>query len=76
MAKIDEIKELLNSLRIWLSITVGLMVVVCGGLISRFDNAKIDLIFWLGSFLFFIFLFVIVLLIVNISKRTKEIGRL
>ncbi len=40
MAKIDEIKELLNSLRVWLSLCVGLIVVIMGGLISRYDSQK------------------------------------
>ncbi len=76
MAKIDEIKELLNSLRIWLSLTVGIVVVICGGLINRYDNSKIDIVFWSGVVLLFVLLFVIVLLIQKISKRTKEIGEL
>ncbi len=28
MAKIDEVKEILNSLRLWLSLTIGLIVVM------------------------------------------------
>ncbi len=76
MAKIDEIKEALNSLRIWLSLTVGIIVVVSGGLISRYDNVKIDAVFWSGMMLLFILLSVVILLIIKISKRTKEIGKL
>ena len=76
MAKIDEIKELLNSLRIWLSLTVGVIVVVSGGLISRYDNSKTDAVFWSGMALLFLLLFVVILLILKISKRTKEIGEL
>ncbi len=76
MAKIDEIKEALNSLRIWLSLTVGIIVVVSGGLISRYDNVKIDVVFWSGMMLLFILLSVVILLIIKISKRTKEIGKL
>ena len=73
MAKIDEVKEILNSLRIWLSLTVGLIVVIVSGLIKRYDDSKIDLIFYSGSFLFFILLLVILLITIKISNKTKEI---
>jgi len=73
MAKIDEVKEILNSLRIWLSLTVGLIVVIVSGLIKRYDDNKIDLIFYSGSFLFFILLLVILLITIKISNKTKEI---
>ena len=73
MAKIDEIKEILNTLRIWLSLTIGLVVVIVSGLIKRYDLNKIDWIFYSGSFLFFVLLFVILLIIIKISNKTKEI---
>jgi len=73
MAKIDEIKEILNTLRIWLSLTIGLIVFVIGGMIKRYDSNKIDWIFYSGAFLFFILLFVVLLIIIKISSKTKEI---
>jgi len=73
MAKIDEIKEILNTLRIWLSLTIGLIVVIVSGLIKRYDLQKIDWIFYSGSFLFFVLLFVVLLIIIKISNKTKEI---
>lgn len=74
MARIDEIKELLNSLRIWLTLSVGLIVILSGGLVNRYDNQRIDFIFWAGVVLLFILMLAILLLIMKISKRTKEIG--
>jgi len=73
MAKIDEIKEILNTLRIWLSLTIGLIVVIVSGLVKRYDNDKIDWVFYAGSFLFFILIFVLLLIIIKISNKTKEI---
>jgi len=73
MGHIDEVKEILNTLRIWLSITIGLIVVIVGGLIRRYDAGKIDWIFYSGSFLFFVLLAVVVIIIVNISDKTKKI---
>ena len=73
MAKIDEIKEVLNTLRVWLSLTIGLIVVIVSGLVKRYDAQKIDWIFYSGSFLFFMLLLIVVLIIGKISQRTKEI---
>ena len=73
MAKIDEIKEILNTLRIWLSLTIGLVVLIVSGIIKRYDLNRIDWIFYSGSFLFIFLLFVILLIIIKISDKTKEI---
>ncbi|MFP4486453.1 MAG: hypothetical protein ACLFOC_05795 [Campylobacterales bacterium] len=48
MAKIDQIKEKLTSLRVGLSLIVGLIVVVTGALIQKEQNDMIDIYFWLG----------------------------
>ena len=76
MAVIDEVKEILNTLRIWLSLTIGLIVVIVSGLIKRYDAGKIDWIFYSGSFLFLILLFVVVLIVRKISENTKKIKEL
>ncbi len=38
MAKIDEIKEILNTFRIALSVIVGILVVLIGSAVGRYDN--------------------------------------
>ena len=73
MAEIDEVKEILNTLRIWLSLTIGLIVVIVSGLIKRYDADRIDWIFYSGSFLFFLLLAVLVLIVQRIAKKTKKI---
>jgi xanthine/uracil permease len=73
MAKIDEIKEILNTLRIAMSIAFGILIVVTGSMIKRYDENNIDDIFWIGigfSSLVILFIFFI---INKISKKTKEI---
>lgn len=50
MAKIDEIKEILNTLRIALSITIGIIVVLIGSIVNRYDANMIDGIFLDCSF--------------------------
>ena len=76
MAKIDEIKEILNSLRIGLSIVVGLIVLITGSLVSMEKSGIIDIYFWFGLFLEIVLLLVFIKIIFSIKKNTKEIGRL
>ena len=76
MAKLDEVKEILNTLRIWLSLTMGLIVIVTGGLISRYDRELIDGLFYSGFFALFILLLVVVFIAFSISKKTKQIKEL
>ena len=73
MAQIDEVKEVLNNLRIWLSLTIGMIVVVVSGLIKRYDEQKIDWIFYSGFGLFFSLLFLVLFIIIRLAKKTKEI---
>lgn len=73
MAKIDEIKEILNTLRVGLSLLVGLIVLIVGSLINRYDNAKIDMIFLLGVGSTLFLIGVLIAIINKISKKTKEI---
>ena len=44
MAKIDEIKEILNSLRVAMSIAFGVFVLILGKILSMYtDNQIIDI---------------------------------
>jgi len=73
MARIDEVKEILNTLRIAMSIAFGILIIVVGSIIKRYDTGNIDNIFWIGvgfSLLIILFIFFI---INKISKKTKEI---
>ena len=73
MSKIDEVKEILNTLRVLLSLTLGFIALVVSGLVKRYDEQKIDWIFYSGSFLFFSLLFIVLLIVIKISNKTKEI---
>ena len=73
MAKIDEIREILNTLRIMMSIAFGMLVVLIGSIIKRYDAHSIDVIFWIGVAFTFILLLFIVAVVVKISNKTKEI---
>ena len=73
MGYIDEVKEILNTLRVAMSINFGILVVLIGSLVKRYDASKIDYLFWVGSVFVFILLFTIILIIRKISTKTKEI---
>lgn len=76
MAKIDEIKEILNTLRLFFSIGIGLMVVITGALIAKQQADKIDLYFWIGALLDILIVVGLVKIINLIKEHTKEIGEL
>ena len=73
MGKIDEVKEILNTLRVAMSIAFGMLVILIGSLIKRYDAGKVDYIFWIGTLLSFAILAAIVLIVKKISDKTKEI---
>lgn len=76
MGKIDEVKEILTTLRVAMSIAFGILVITIGSLIKRYDNDSIDLLFWGGVVFSFFVIGIIGILIINISNKTKEIGGL
>ena len=73
MPKIVEIKEILNTLRITMSIAFGILVIVVGSIIKRYDLNKIDDIFWIGVGFIFLLLSFLFFIIKKISNKTKEI---
>jgi len=73
MAKIDEIKEILNSLRVGLTIVVGLIVIITGSIISKEQSKQIDVYFWSGLSVDVVLLVIFMKLVFSIKKHTKEI---
>lgn len=76
MGKIDEVKEILTTLRVAMSIAFGVLIITIGSILRRYDDNLIDLLFWAGIGFSISIIGVIVILIINISKKTKEIGEL
>jgi len=73
MAKIDEIKEILNTLRITMSIVAGILVVLVGKLFAKFEKQEFGTIFWVVFFVIMIFVFIEAIVVLKISNKTKEI---
>ena len=75
MSKLDEVKEILNTLRIAMSISFGILVTITG-LVNRLDAGHVDMLFWAGITFSVLIIIVIFNLFVKISDKTKEIGDL
>jgi len=73
MAKIDEIKEILNTLRVVLTIIVGLATIITGSVISRIDAGRYDFWSWCGVVSIVLLSISLVFVAKLLSKRTKEI---
>jgi len=73
MAKIDEIKEILNTLRLFFSLCIGLVVILTGALIQKEETKDIDVYFWIGSLIDLILILGLVFLIKSIKLNTKLI---
>ncbi|MCV6607443.1 MAG: hypothetical protein OIF32_04460 [Campylobacterales bacterium] len=73
MGKIDEVKEILNTLRIALSITISIIVILIGSIVNRYDESKIDGIFWMAIIVCFVLIGFVFLIVRKLSKKTKEI---
>ena len=73
MAKLDEVKEILNTLRVGLSLVLGLIVITTGALINKEQLGQVDVYFWLGIAFDFILLIIFIKIVSSIKKHTKEI---
>jgi len=71
--KIDEIKEILNTLRVGLSLVIGLVVITTGALINKEQLNQIDVYFWIGIVFDCILLIVFIKIVASIKKHTREI---
>jgi len=71
---LDKIKEILNTLRIWLTMLYGSLVILIGGLVNEIKNNKFDILFFIGLGLAFILLSTIIFITLKISKLLKQIN--
>jgi hypothetical protein len=76
MAKIDEYKESLNTLRVGFTILCGLLAILIGALVTKIETNKISWSFWVGSVLATMAIIGLAVILREITKKTKEIGEL
>ena len=73
MGKIDEVKEILNTLRVAMSIFFGLFVLIVGKLVSLYTDQNFSELFWMSIVAAILNIVAIVLVIRKIAAKTKEI---
>lgn len=73
MAEIDEVKEILNSLRIAMSIIIGLLVVIVGATINLERSNQIDIYFYAGLLSILVLVVAFLKTVALIRKNTKKI---
>ena len=76
MSKVEKVKEILNTIRIAISISFGMLALIVTGIIKRYDSNKVDELFWLGIVAASVIVILIFSLILKLSKRTNEIEEL
>lgn len=73
MSKVDEIKEILNTLRLFFSLGVGIIVLLTGALIDKEQKSQIDIYFWIGSILDLLLMLGLIFIAKAIKKNTETI---
>ena len=76
MAKIDKIKETLNSLRVGLSIISAFIITLGGALGSLYSRNHIDLLFWMTFVFILVFVVAGYVIIHTIRLKTDELEEL
>lgn len=76
MAELDKVKEKINSFRLYLSLLIGLEMVLVGAIVSRYDAGKLDMAFWLAVDLAIVMPIAIILVLNIINRYTNKIGEL
>ena len=73
MAKLDEVKEILNTLRVAMSIAFGMFALLIGKIVSMYSNNNTGDIFWISIVVSVMILVVIFFIIKKIAQKTREI---
>ena len=73
MARLDEVKEILNTLRLFFSIMIGIIVLLTGALVNKEQNNLVDIYFWMGTIIDVVLLIGIILIVKLLKKYTKQI---
>ena len=73
MGKIDEVKEILNTLRVAMSILFGTFVLIVGKLLVLYDKGNFSELFWMGLVASFVNMIGIFFIVKKITDKTKEI---
>ena len=73
MGKLDEVKEILNTLRVVLSLLFGSFVILSGAVVGRLEQGKLDVWTWVSVLGVFMLLGALFMVFRKIAERTKQI---
>ncbi|CAA6818732.1 MAG: Unknown protein [uncultured Sulfurovum sp.] len=73
MAEIDEVKEILNTLRVAMSIGFGIFVLIVGKLTLLYQNHDFTEVFWITIAAALLDMLAILFIVKKIAAKTKEI---
>ena len=73
MAKIDEVKELLSTLRAVFGVIVAVILTLTAGLIKMYYNDRIDILFYMGSLLNIVLITALPIIAKIIAKNIKKL---
>jgi len=73
MADIDEVKEILNTLRVAMSIGFGIFVLIIGKLTALYQGNDFSEVFWMTIAAALLDMLAILFIVKKISIKTKEI---
>ena len=73
MGKLDEKKEFIGALKVYLGFMLAIILSIGTGLVKLYLSADINIVFWLGIGLIFL---IFILFIFTISKLHNEIKKL
>ncbi len=76
MAKLDKINKEIDLIKSFLFLVLAIFISIIIGLITRYDNEKIDTIFWIGFFIEPIILFIAFKISKILVKKIKELEEL
>ena len=73
MGELDKTNKEIDLIKSLLFLLIAIMISIIIGLISRYDNQKIDIIFWIGLSLEPVVLFVCFKITRILTKKIKEL---
>ena len=76
MAKIDEVKETLNTFRVLFSLGIGVIIALAGSVSVLYDSGNLVFKFYLAIVSINILIVLQILILRFVFKKTKELGDL
>jgi len=76
MAKIDEAKEYIGALKVYLALITALLMGDISGTVKLFQSETVDFIFWIGTVTIIVLAIVFMMLAKHMHKKIKELRNL